>query len=172
VVPDPRKPVPSRQQPGDRVTEAVGMSLSRVHASGYPVPSRWDRTIFRSRGSPSGLCPEVLDVTGPARNLFFGPFIVLPTGSWLAVVEIGLCPEAACRGLWLDFGAGAGTDYTRMELPFAVAGRLKIEIRHFFREPGQAQVRLWLKRAALHGEIRFEGVTVERLGDLESSLAD
>lgn len=127
----------------------------------------WGRETFLSYNERSNICPEVIDATGRARYLFFGPFIVLPPGLWRATVYLELCPDAARRQLALQFGAEP--DYTTLDLPQGMPGRHVERIEHPLFEPAPCQIRLWLKKAAFHGEIRFSGAHVARLGDAPQS---
>jgi hypothetical protein len=124
----------------------------------------WGREIFLSRDGEDMRCPDVIDVTGRARFLVFGPYASLSPGVWRTVVSLEICPEAARRPMAVQFGAEP--DYTTTDIEIGVPGPHSVEVIHAFREADQVQVRLWLKRAAFHGEVRLIGAHVERLGDL------
>ncbi len=123
---------------------------------------RWPRELFLSG---EGACPPEIDVTGPPRYVIFGPFITLEAGLWRAVCDLEFCPDAALRVFALQFGAEP--DYTTVELPRGQAGPRRIVIEHMLPSSGVVQVRLWLKKAAFHGHVRFGGATVEKIADAE-----
>jgi hypothetical protein len=134
-----------------------------------PSPSAtwWDRGDFLSDAEgPAGTCPVAIDVTGRARFLSYGPFADLAPGVWRATVFLNLCPDAARCRLAVQFGAEP--DYTTKDLEFRITGNHKVEIEHVIHQTGPGQVRLWLKKAAFHGEVRFAGAAVERIGDIGS----
>jgi hypothetical protein len=120
--------------------------------------------MFRSLEDSTNRCPEVIDLTGLPRCLFFGPYFRLSPGTWRASVELTLCKDAARRTLELDFGVDSSSEYTRLRLPTGLVGHLRIELIHRVEATARAQVRLWLMRSAFHGEVRLHGVAMERLG--------
>ena len=122
---------------------------------------RWDRSVFHNAETPDRSCPELIDLTGLARHVVFGPFVTLEAGLWRATVDLELCPDAARRHLVVEFG-GSG-DFSGVELPPRVAGRKSVSIDHRFHEGTQAEVRVLLAKAAFHGDLRFLGATLERL---------
>jgi hypothetical protein len=123
------------------------------------APAWWDRASFLSDEAQDRRCPEVIDVTGRARFLFFGPFIPLSRGLWRATVHLELCPDAARRTLALQFGVEP--DYTTQDVLLDASGSLSPQLDFLCETPGAAQVRLWLKKPAFHGEVRLAGVRVE-----------
>jgi hypothetical protein len=126
--------------------------------------------MFRSLEDPTRCCPEVIDLTGPRRCLFFGPYFMLDPGTWRASVELSVCKDAARRALELEFGVDPGAEYTRLPLPTGIDGRLRIELVHRVEVAARAQVRLWLRRAAFHGEVRLHEVVTELLGSADMIL--
>jgi len=123
----------------------------------------WERETFLSSESDDNRCPAVIDVTGQARYLTYGPFIELRPGFWRARVLLEVCIDAARRRLAVQFGVEPA--YTTVELPYGVPGRHEIVVEHRLAEAGPVQIRLYLQRAAFHGEVRFLGAYLERLGD-------
>jgi hypothetical protein len=126
----------------------------------------WGREQFQSLEPGAGHnheCPAVIDLTGPQRTLLWGPYAVLEAGLWRATALIDLCPDAAKRVLAFQFGIEP--DYTTADLTREVAGRHAVVIEHHMPGDGLTTLRLWLKKPAFHGEVRFLGAIVERLGD-------
>lgn len=125
-----------------------------------PPTQWWDRSRFL-RGGEANLdtCPELLDLTGRACFLFYGPYVPLSAGLWRATILLTLCTDAARRPIALQFGAEP--DYATIDLPFGVPGDHRIVLEHRLDGGQPAQIRLWLKKAAFHGAIRFLGACVE-----------
>jgi hypothetical protein len=149
-------------------------SRSVVSASGSQElqsdsASWWARELFLSPDFEGGICPAVLDVTGRARYLFFGPYIELSSGIWRAEVRFRLCPDASRCRLAVQFGVEP--DYTTIDVPFGVPGPHAVRIEHKQSVAGLAQIRLWLKKAAFHGEVRFTGASVSRIGDCNTDAS-
>jgi hypothetical protein len=106
----------------------------------------------------------MIDVTGRSRYLVHGPYVVLPAGVWRATASLDICADAARRRLAVQFGVEP--HYTTQDLPYGVPGHHEIGVVFSLDEPGATQVRILLRRAAFHGEVRFLGARVERLADL------
>lgn len=161
-VPDrqlPRPDEPSRQQGPNEVTQ-----LLALYEDGPPTPgsqSVWAPHLLRSGDRPDETCPDVLDVTGRARIVLFGPLVDLPAGTWRLTAEFHLCPEAARHPLLLQFGVGA--NLAAFEFQPSGPGHFKIGLDHSWLAPGAAELRLSVPRAIFHGELRFQRATVEML---------
>jgi hypothetical protein len=124
----------------------------------------WGREQFLSC-SASGRhepCPEVVDVTGPERALVFGPYSSLEPGLWRATAMFELCPDAARRHLAVDFGAMP--NFRVQEAP-RQPGRHVIELEYEVQPDDLVEVRLLMRTAGFHGEVRFLGAWLRRLGD-------
>ena len=121
---------------------------------------RWDRELFLSG---EGVCPPEIDVTGLPRFVFFGPFITLEAGLWRAECELEFCADAALRVFALQFGAEP--DYTTVDLQRGRPGLQRFVIQHRLSTAAPMQLRLWLKKAAFHGYVRFGGASIERIAD-------
>jgi hypothetical protein len=130
----------------------------------------WGLQMFRSADTSDGLCPEVIDITGRPRHLFTGPNLELAPGRWRATVSLELCPDAARRTFALDFGTG--TDFAAKDIPHGVSGAMNVSIEHELKPGDLAELRLWLHRAAFHGEIRLLGAVLERLDGRPPGGAD
>lgn len=115
--------------------------------------------------SPAGLhetCPAVIDVTGPARCLVFGPYLPLEPGVWRATAIFELCPEAARRSLIVEFGAMPS--FTTKTVP-RQPGPHRIEMEFEVGPDDLVEVRLLMTLAGFHGELKFSGALLERLSD-------
>lgn len=132
-----------------------------------PGPLEWERARFYSAGQPGNRCPPVIDITGRARYLLYGPYAPLSPGLWRAMVIFDLCPDAARRRLSVDFGTA--TDFATVEVPFGVAGRHSVEVVHAIPDDSPCEARILLQKAAFHGAMRFMGVELRRLGDLPAA---
>lgn len=130
----------------------------------------WEPSRFYSAGQPGNRCPPVIDITGRARYLLYGPYAPLSPGLWRATVIFDLCPDAARRPLSVDFGTP--TDFATVEVPFGVAGCHRIEVIHPISDETPCEVRILLRKAAFHGKFRFLGVNLLRLGDLSAAARE
>jgi capsular polysaccharide transport system ATP-binding protein len=127
------------------------------------APGWWSPEMFHSPGTPDGRCPDVIAVTGRPRDLIFGPYISLAPGVWRATVFLEVCANASrCR---LDLEFGVFPNYSKNPVTFLGPGHHKLEIEYTVAEAGDAEVRIVLIRPGFQGELRFAGVTVERIAD-------
>jgi hypothetical protein len=67
----------------------------------------WARDLFVIGDDPQQPANRPIDITGRIRNLLFGPYMVLPPGTWTAAVVLGFSKEAAEMTYGLEFVAGA-----------------------------------------------------------------
>jgi hypothetical protein len=146
-----------------RVRDAATPLTTETHASADDSALWWPPEMFLSADGPGDRCPPTIDVTGHARRLLWGPYVALPPGLWRARAVVDICPDAARRTLAFEFGAEP--DYTAVDLIRGVSGLQTVDVEHRMTGEGLAELRLWLRKAAFHGEARFLGAAVERLGD-------
>jgi hypothetical protein len=100
----------------------------------------------------------MIDVTGPARMLAFGPFITLPAGKWRAELHFDVCEDAARRFYLVEFGTGA--DLSRRDFRLSGADSARTTVEHEFVSRAPAEIRFWVARAAFHGNLGFRGVKI------------
>jgi hypothetical protein len=95
----------------------------------------------------------VIDLTGRARCLVYGPYVNLPPGSWSVDIVLGFSAEAAGVNLVAEVFAGSQLAHSRIE----VAGEQFLETRLYLTiadtvdEP--VQIRIHLERAAFDGRL-------------------
>jgi len=63
----------------------------------------WSRDLFFVGDDPRQPADRPIDITGRIRNLVFGPYIILPPGSWVATVVLGFSREAAEVSYAIEF---------------------------------------------------------------------
>jgi hypothetical protein len=132
----------------------------------------WPHDIFLTYDQAvtnHGVCPAVIDATGRARHLAFGPFRQLEPGWWRASLVIRVSATLARRPLAVDFGAPP--NFVLYTLPYGVPGLHEIELENNFGPDDLAQVRLWVKRPAFEGEIGFLGVALNPIDAPSSASA-
>jgi len=118
-------------------------------------PHEFFVTLSQDGAIPS-VCPAVIDATGRERYLVSGALGRLPPGRWRASLILRLSAAAARRPLAVQFGADP--HFESFSLPYGVPGLHRIDLEATVGDGDEPQIRLWLKRAAFHGEISFLGV--------------
>jgi hypothetical protein len=66
----------------------------------------WARDLFVVGDDPNQPANRPIDITGRVRNLLFGPYMMLPPGSWIAAVVLGFSKEATEMSYGIEFIAG------------------------------------------------------------------
>jgi hypothetical protein len=136
-------------------------------AGGELGPITWERDLFFINDNlPQErlVASRPVDITGAARILIYGPYIVLPPGSWSATIALGFSREAAEISYVVDLVAGNQLGHTRIE----PAGRREMEVDLNFTidEPLDEPIvlRLSSERAAFDGRVALGHVVVSTGG--------
>src|SRR5262249_14046603 len=122
----------------------------------------WERELFFVGDQPNERATRPIDVTGRARCLIYGPYIMLPPGSWSVSVLLGFSKEAAELGYVAEIVAG--THLSRVNLRPEGEGvfeaNLAISIEPSMGHP--VEVRLFSERAGFDGRLALGQVTLRR----------
>lgn len=70
-------------------------------------PIFWARDLFFVGDDPTSAADRVVDLEGPSRYLFFGPYIPLPRGFWQATVSLAVSKGAANITFAIEVTAGS-----------------------------------------------------------------
>jgi hypothetical protein len=122
----------------------------------------WERDLFFIGDQPKVRATRPIDVTGRARCLIYGPYIMLPPGSWSVSILLGFSKEAAELGYVVE--VVAGTHLSRVNLQPEGEGvfevNLTISIEPSMDHP--VEVRLFSERAGFDGRLALGEVTLRR----------
>jgi hypothetical protein len=122
----------------------------------------WERELFFVGDQPKEKATRPIDVTGRARCLIYGPYIMLPPGAWSVSVLLGFSKEAAELGYVAE--VVAGTHLSRVNLQPEGEGvfevNLTISIEPSMDHP--VEVRLFSERAGFDGKLALGQVTLRR----------
>jgi hypothetical protein len=83
------------------VDGAVGPYITYLTSRNLP-PIIWERELFFLGDRPSERATGVIDVTGRARRLLDGPYIMLPPGSWALSLNLLFSRETTERDFLLE----------------------------------------------------------------------
>jgi len=143
------------------VNGALGAYVD-YYAGGDLTGITWERELFFIGDQPNERATRPIDVTGRARCLIYGPYILLPPGSWSVSVLLGFSKEAAELGYVAEIVAGS--HLSRVSLQPAGAGvfeaNLAISIEASHDHP--VEVRLFSERAGFDGRLALGQVTLRR----------
>jgi hypothetical protein len=123
----------------------------------------WARDLFFVGDDPSQPADRPIDVTGRIRNLLFGPYMVLPLGSWVATVVLGFSKEAAEMSYGIEFIAGPRC-VSLCRTTIQPQGDLVFEATVFFTVEAATDqpisLRISNERAAFEGRLALGSVTL------------
>ena len=121
----------------------------------------WERSLFYDGTTMTSPAPGIIDMTGPARCLYYGPYLHLPVGVWEGHLYLGCSDQVTDTRLRVDVYSDAVdavflTRLTkggifRMPLSFAVTDS---------RNP--LQVRIFIDRGEIDGLFAFKQVILRR----------
>lgn len=133
-----------------------------------PVPvgahAEWgpDRFSYPLKDQYHGGSP-VVDMTGRARALLFGPYIELTPGVWRADIRVSVDPEGGHAHLLLEWGSGARFLHCKAEI--TTPGLYGVALDREWTEQGPAEVRLWIPQPLFQGRLEFLGCRITRMPD-------
>jgi hypothetical protein len=143
------------------VNGALG-AYADYYAGGDLTSITWERELFFIGDQANESAAQPIDVTGRARCLIYGPYIMLPPGSWSVSVLLGFSKEAAELGYVAE--VLAGTHLSRVNLQPEGEGvfevNLTISIEPSMDHP--VEVRVFSERAGFDGKLALGQVTLRR----------
>ncbi|MHB8530310.1 MAG: hypothetical protein ACYC8V_12485 [Caulobacteraceae bacterium] len=148
------------------MAETMSLAAPRLPAETAPPAEYarwWDRTEFRAGETPELPCPETIDITGLARTLVMGPPRMLPGGLWRFTASFELCQDAGRYPY--QFKVGNDQAASIQGVQGLGAGAYEAALEHTLPAAALVEVHFSITRAAFHGELRFSGMAVERLGE-------
>ena len=124
----------------------------------------WGRGLFRSGEEP---CPAVIDIHGTAPGIWCSVHthtIEVGGGRWRLTARFDLCADAGQYPWILQFVAGP--HLTGERVPPSGDGVYEVSLEQEWEGARIVELQLYVASPAFHGELRFLGATVERIGEL------
>jgi hypothetical protein len=147
------------EEAASMINGAVG-AYSEYFGGGLLDQITWARELFYGEGGKP--IPNVIEITGKARNLIFGPYVALPPGNWTADLVIGFSEDALDTTFQVDVFAGSilNVTSTKRTLP----GVHMVSINFLIEEANDnlVEIRLYNETAAIFGQIVLGHVTLTR----------
>ena len=121
----------------------------------------WEPELFFIPGSPTPApANQVIDITGRARFLIYGPYISLPPGAWSARVVLGFSAEAAGGSFVIEVTASTQLGSTRVEPTGAQVLDVDLQFTIDNSVDHPIEVRITNERAAFDGRLVLGYVTI------------
>jgi len=108
-----------------------------------------------------------IDLTGPARYIYFGPYFALPAGAWRADISLEVRDCYSDNHIAVDVCAAAELlSVVRARLP--PKGVYGCQIRFEIEDPSKpVEIRMQLLTGAIEGVIRLHAIALHRLSSLD-----
>lgn len=130
----------------------------------------WDRDLFIAN-DPRKQATDVLDLSGGARILIFGPYIHLPPSPWTAKVRLAVSPEAAGHVLMIE--AYSGRQLAAATLQPHAGGIFTTDLSFSLGEPSAEglEIRVTVTEDNAKGQLAFGQVLLTPMGVREPEVA-
>ncbi|MCZ8182158.1 MAG: hypothetical protein O9322_04240 [Beijerinckiaceae bacterium] len=135
---------------------------------GEARPIIWPVEIFfaqTEKKAVSGVRPEPQTMLGPARFLYFGPYLCLPAGRWQAMAEFEVKNNLSRNRVEIDISRNNETiSFSLVDLPeegFFTA------VTDFFNDRGELpiEMRIFLKEGAIEGQFELKKVMLTPISE-------
>ncbi len=90
-----------------RMIEGALSPYRQLFSADHLSEITWRRDLFFVADDASRSPTEPIEISGGSRILIYGPYILLPPGSWSAQIVLGFSPEAATASYLVDIFAGS-----------------------------------------------------------------
>ena len=140
--------------------------------SGYKLEAlEWPPFALLRPDYPDRLTVGPIDLTGPARFIYYGPYFALPLGAWKAVVAIEVQACFSDNNIAIDIISGDILAIIRTKLPSQ--GVYSCEIYFEIMDSSKpVEIRMQLLTGAIEGVLMLRKVTLHRLNGLEEGDSD
>ena len=115
---------------------------------------------------PDRLTVGPIDLTGPARFIYYGPYFALPSGAWSADIALEVQDCLSDNHIAIDIYAGELLAVVRAKLP--PEGVYGCQIRFEIEDPSKpVEIRLQLLTGAIEGVLQLHAIALRRLRSLD-----
>jgi hypothetical protein len=119
---------------------------------------------------PDRLTIGPIDLTGPARHVYFGPYFALPRGAWSADISIEV--QDCLSDNWVAIDVFGGTILAIIKAQLPPQGVYGCQIRFQIEDPSQpVEIRLQLLTGAIEGVLRMHSIALHRVATLDEKEA-
>ena len=150
----PHAALPAHEQP---LVHGVLEPAFHFAATSERLPLTWPRACLLSGDRPDQPAPAVLDLTGPARVIVYGPYFHIPPGHWIAQARFAFSPFARGARIALEFhGASC---LARCSFQAERAGIFRIDLPfHVSSDFDIIELRLVLEHGAIEGHVGLDDI--------------
>ncbi len=144
-----------------QLMEQVYGPLRKVHDPGPIGEIRWPVEVFFSQTSQkmiSGVTQDPIDLLGPARYIYFGPYLCLPPGQWTLQAVFEVKENLSYNKVEVDICQGDSVlSYGLFDIP--VRGRFEVLTEIEVKQPERPlEFRIFMKEGAIEGLLELKQV--------------
>lgn len=145
----------------DKLCEQVVGGLFNYGMGGKAQPIIvWPHQCFLNGDLPDTYAPEVIEICGGARTIFYGPYYHLPTGRWQ--VSAILRFSAEMRGMTFTLKVVNSDYHDQVRICVPKEGTFAADFEIQVREPAEAiELLVMSDQGAIEGKIGLQMVTFE-----------
>ncbi len=146
----------------EQLAECVLGGLYNYAVSGRPGPTTWPGRTFLLGDDPGTPAPVVMDVTGRARIIFYGPYFHLPRGRWKMRISYGFSHDI--RGLPLNIQVASTSVLSELRVLAERGGIFAVDHEVVVTDPHQPiEIRTMNEQAAIEGHVALASVELTYL---------
>lgn len=129
------------------------------------TPAYWPAELFINGTPPHDHLKEPFKLVGPARFLFFGPYLTLPAGNWRATISFSIVDNEAGGRVTFDIHS-RDRILTEGDCELPAFGSFATTLVFEVVDPTQMiEIRAILRTGMLGGRFELLGVSLKREGD-------
>lgn len=157
-----------------QLMEQVYGPLRRVHEPGPLHEIRWPVGVFFSQTSQkqiSGVTQDPINLLGPARYLYFGPYLCLPPGKWSLQAVFEVNENLSYNKVEVDICQGDSVlSYGLFDIP--VRGKFEVLTEIEINQPERPlEFRIFMKEGAIEGLFELKRVVWNNIYRASTALA-
>jgi hypothetical protein len=115
---------------------------------------------------PDRLTIGPIDLTGPARYIYYGPYFALPAGAWSAEIALEVQDCYSDNQVGIDITAGKVLAMIKAALP--PTGVYGCQIQFEIEDPSKpVEIRMQLLTGAIEGVIQLHRIAIHRVNSLD-----
>lgn len=154
---DPAAPDPPFSGQALALVRQVVAPMLALAAGATDAPIVWPLSCFYSGDQPGEQAAPIMDTTGPARILYYGPYFHLPPGRWQVAIQMFFSNDVPASMLAAEI-RGSET-LARIEFRPAHGGLFQADMTLPVARPEERiELRLWLLSGTISGQFGLRQV--------------
>jgi hypothetical protein len=146
---------------GQAMLTLIAKQYAEVGTARSVAQIAWPTELFFQAHPPQDFLVGPTDLVGPARLLFYGPYLHLPKGSWIATITVEVAENFSGNYLYVD--VFAGSVLAAGETPLPPSGVFGFDLQFEIIDPFLGvEVRSQILSGAIEGRLELREVVFRR----------